>query len=81
MSAQERLTDDEGAKPSQPDNYDRDSLEEFVAKEAEVAEETEKSSANAYIDIDGTQLPNHFSELINITFYINLIKTSCMCDV
>ena len=47
------MTDDEDAKPLQSDNYDRDSLEEFVAKEAEVTEETEKSRANAYIDIDG----------------------------
>ena len=31
----------------------------------------------SYIDIDGTRLPNHFSELINITFYNNLIQTSC----
>ena len=56
MSAQEGLADDEDAKdkPLHSDNYDRDSLEEFVAKEAEVREETEtKSSANAYIDIDG----------------------------
>ena len=53
MSAQERPTDDEDAKPLQSDNYDRDSLEEFVAKEAEVTEEAEKSTANTYIDIDG----------------------------
>ena len=56
MSAQEGLADDEDAKdkPLHSDNYDRDSLEEFVAKEAEVREETETmSSANAYIDIDG----------------------------
>ena len=58
LSAQERLSDDENAAdmPLQCDNYDRDSLEEFVAKEAEVTEETEKltkSSANAYVDTDG----------------------------
>ena len=38
------------------DNYDNDSLDEFVAKEAEITEETENlktSSRNAFVDSDG----------------------------
>ena len=40
------------------DNYDNDSLDEFVAKEAEITEETENlktSSRNAFVDSDGNE--------------------------
>ena len=56
IPVQDGLLDREEPDEKQTDNYDKDSLEEFVAKESEITKNTEYQSewsAGVFVDSDG----------------------------